>query len=132
MKLNIRWLDWFFVLPVLAGITLVAEIDPPRDVKLVINGWVQGGMLLSATLLISLMVAITAAIDRRCSEEYAFQILANAALVAFASTMFVNLLWGIGAKVFELPEISAENLVGVMTLSLVFSYYWFRVKGIAQ
>ena len=78
------------------------------------------------------MVAIASAIDRRCSEEYLYQIMANSALVGVASTMLVHLCWVIGIKMFDLPDLSAENMVGVSMLALILSYYWFRLKGIAQ
>ncbi|MEP0189504.1 MAG: hypothetical protein ABJP70_02490 [Erythrobacter sp.] len=132
MKMGINRLDWFLVLPLLASGTMIAEIDPPRESVLSISQWEQAGILVPITLIISLLVAIGAAIDRRCSEEYLFQIMANSALVGVASSMFVHLAWVIGVKVYDLPDMAAENMVGVTMFSLITAYYWFRFRGISQ
>ncbi len=132
MKMKISRLDWFLVLPLLASTVMIAEIDPPRMSAINLTQWEQAGILVPITLIVSLLVAIGAAIDRRCSEEYLFQIMANAALVGVAASMFVHMFWIIGTKVFDLPDMSAENVVGVTMLALILSYYWFRFKGISQ
>ncbi|MEM7666825.1 MAG: hypothetical protein AAF250_13290 [Pseudomonadota bacterium] len=132
MKMGINRLDWFLVLPMVASATMIAEIDPPRASAVSITQWEQAAILVPITLVVSLLVAIGAAVDRRCSEEYLFQLLANSALVAVASTSIVHLFWVIGIKVFDLPDMSAENMVGVTMFALTLSYYWFRFKGISQ
>lgn len=132
MRMSVQRLDWFFILPIFASIIMIAEIDPPRDPAIQWGEWVQGGVLVAATVVVSVLIAIGAAIDRRCSEEYTFQILANASLVAVASMALINLFWLIGVKAFDLPDMSSENMVGVTMLAMVLSYYWFRLKGIAQ
>lgn len=132
MRLNVQRLDWFFILPIFASITMIAEIDPPRETVITLSYWAQGGILVAITAVMSLVIAIASAVDRRCSEEYTFQILANASLVAVASTSLINLVWLIGVKAMDLPDMSGENTVGVMILAMIVSYYWFRLKGIAQ
>lgn len=132
MKMTIGRLDWFLVLPLAASALMIAEIDPPRESFVSVAQWEQAAILLPITLVLSVMVAIASAIDRRCSEEYLYQIMANSALVGVASTMLVHLCWIIGIKMFDLPDLSAENMVGVTMLALILSYYWFRLKGISQ
>ena len=132
MKMTIGRLDWFLVLPLAASALMIAEIDPPRESFITVAQWEQAAILVPITLVLSVMVAIASAIDRRCSEEYLYQIMANSALVGVASTMLVHLCWVIGIKMFDLPDLSAENMVGVSMLALILSYYWFRLTGIAQ
>ncbi|MBV7265411.1 hypothetical protein [Erythrobacter ani] len=132
MNKNIGRLDWFFILPLFASATMIAEIDGPRESVTTITQFTQGAILVPATLVIAMAVAAGSAIDRRCSEEYMYQVLANSALVAVGTTMLVNLFWVIGMKAFDLPDMSAENMVGVTVLALVLSYYWFRWRGIAR
>ncbi len=132
MNKSINRLDWFFLLPLVVSVTMLAEIDPPRTGALSLAQWEQTAILVPATLFIALAVAIASAIDRRRGEEYLFQVLANSALVAVATISLVHLAWIIGVKAFDLPDISAENMVGTTMLSLILSYYWFRLKGIAQ
>lgn len=130
--MSIQRLDWFLVLPLLASLVMIAEFDTPRESIMAMTSWAKVSALVAATLLVSIAVAAASAIDRRCSEEYVFQIMANAALVAFAATMLINLGWVIGEKVFNLPELASDNIIGIITLAWVLSYYWFRVRGIAQ
>ena len=132
MKMTIGRLDWFLVLPLAASALMIAEIDPPRESFITVAQWEQAAILVPITLVLSVMVAVASAIDRRCSKEYLYQIMANSALVGVASTMLVHLCWVIGIKMFDLPDLSAENMVGVSMLALILSYYWFRLKGIAQ
>lgn len=132
MKMGINRLDWFLVLPLLASTAMIAEIDPPRESVLAISQWDQAGILVPITLVVSLLIAIGSALDRRCTEEYLFQLMANAALVGVAASMLVNLAWVIGVKVYDLPDMAAENMVGVTMFSLITAYYWFRFRGISQ
>ena len=132
MKVTIGRLDWFLVLPMAASALMIAEIDPPRASFVQIAQWEQAAILVPITLVLSILVAIASAIDRRSSEDYLFQIMANSALVGVASSMLVHLCWVIGIKIFDLPDLSAENMVGVTMLALILSYYWFRFKGISQ
>jgi len=131
MKLPLQRLDWFLVLPLLAGLVMVAEIDPPGDTAVQLAPFVKGAALAVVALLVSLLVAAASAIDRRCTEEYAFQIMANAALVAVAATMLTHAGWIIAARFADLPALESDNVVGVMVIAWVASYYWFRLRGIA-
>jgi len=111
---------------------MIAEIDPPRTSFITISQWEQAALVAPATLIIAIVIAIAAAIDRRCNEEYLFQILANAALVGVAASMIIHLFWVIGIKAFNWPDLAAENMVGVTTLAWISGYYWFRLRGISQ
>lgn len=132
MKVSVNKLDWFLILPFIAGLAMIAEIDPPRETVVAIGPWLQLALAGTLAAMVSLIVAAASALDRRCTEEYVFQILANASLVAFASTMLVHLFWVIGAKTLNLPDPSGENVVGIITVAWATSYYWFRAKGLAQ
>ncbi|WP_298470991.1 hypothetical protein [uncultured Erythrobacter sp.] len=132
MRMTVQRLDWFVALPLLASVVMIVEIDPPRESILSIGPFVQGMIVIALSLVVCVSIAAASALDRRCSEEYVFQIMANAALVGFASTMLINLLWLIGVKVFGLPDLSSENMIGILTLCWALAYYWFRIKGIAQ
>ncbi|MBV7258718.1 hypothetical protein [Erythrobacter crassostreae] len=130
--MNIERLDWFIALPLLASLVMIAEADAPREAVVALTPWAKGLILGGLGLLFNVAVAAASAIDRRCSEEYAFQIMANAALVGFAATMLVNLCWVIGEKVFGLPELASDNIIGILTFGWAISYYWFRFKGVAR
>ena len=131
-RLTPRMVDWFILLPVAVSITMIGEIDPPRESVWHIGQLAQGGVVTILGLAITILVAACSAIDRRSSEEYLFQIVANAALVAIVSTSLLHLLWLIGIKTFDLPDLSGENMIGVMTLTWALAYYWFRRRGIAR
>lgn len=132
MKLSPQRLDWLLALPLIAGITMIAETGNARETAVDIGPWAQGAALLILGVIISLGVAAMSAIDRRCSEEYVFQVMANAALVAFASTALINMIWAMAALAFNLPQTSGQNITGVLMISWVLGYYWFRWRGIAS
>lgn len=132
MRMTIQRLDWFLAIPLIAGVVMVAEIDGPREVVRELTQFEQGAILIPITLLLGVIIAAASAIDRRCSEEYTFQVMANAALTALATTMMVNLFWLIGVKTLDLPDLSGENMAGIMVIAWVLSYYWFRMRGIAR
>lgn len=111
---------------------MIAEIDNPEPNAIELSSWVKGAALMVASAVGALVVAAASELDRRCSEEYVFQIMANAALVGLGATMLVNLGWVIGEKVLNLPEMASDNIIGVAVLSWVLAYYWFRLRGIAQ
>lgn len=130
--MSIKQLDWFIALPLLASLAMIAEIDAPRDSVLALTSLAKGAILIGLAAVICAIVAASSAIDRRCSEEYAFQIMANAALVAFATTMLVDLAWVIGEKTWDFPELASDNILGILTFSWALSYYWFRLRGISR
>ncbi len=132
MRMPIRYIDWFLVLPLIAAVIMIGEIDMPREDALTLSSWVKAAALAAITLVITFVVAVGSALDRRCSEEYLFQIMANAALVALAATMLVNFAWVVGEKVVDLPEMASDNVIGVVVFAWISGYYWFRVRGIAQ
>jgi hypothetical protein len=132
MKLTVRTVDWFLFLPLVAGLVMIAEFDAPSPDAVELSVVAKAIGLTFVTAILAVAVAAASALDRRCSEDYLFQIMANAALVAFAATMLVNLVWVIGEKVLDLPELASDNIIGVNTLAWVLAYYWFRVKGLAQ
>lgn len=132
MKRSTRYLDWFLILPFLAGLAMVAEIDPVREAALPLGPWAKGALLTALALVVSLIVAGVSAVDRRCTEEYAFQMMANAALVAMAATMLVHAGWLIAAKAMSLAALESDNIVGIMVIGWVTAYYWFRQRGIAS
>ena len=132
MKPTIERLDWFLLVPAAAALLMITEIDAPREVSVQLDWLAKGAILAGLTVVASVLVAVASAIDRRCTEEYLFQVLANAALVSMAATMLVNLAWVIAKKALGLPELDSDNIVGILTLGWVISYYWFRLKGIAR
>ena len=132
MKMTVQRLDWLLVLPLAAAIAMLTEFDTARDTVIEMGPWLKAGVLGSLAVILSIAVAAGSAIDRRCTEDYLFQLMANAALVAIAATMLVNLAWVIGEKAFALPELASDNLLGVLILAWVVSYYWFRARGIAR
>lgn len=104
MKFSIRYPDSFLILPALAGIAMIAETDPPHSAALDLGAWIKGAVLAGLAACIALAVGAASAMKRRCTEEYAIQITANAALVAMTSTFILG--WMV-------------------------SYYRFRQRGIA-
>ncbi len=85
---------------------------------------------ISAMFALSLLITILAGWDRHRSDEYAFRLLGNAAVVAIPTTLLFHILFGQGfllGGVFG--RISADALYAVLLGSWATGYFSYRVRG---
>lgn len=132
MKTSVARMDWLLPLPMLASLLMISEVEPLRENAVVLTTLELGGILTGATLALALLVVIMSSVDRRCSEDYAFQVAASAALVSLGTTVLINLFWVLSMKFSSMPSLSGENMVGVAVLSWCLAYYWYRWRGITR
>lgn len=132
MKLTPGKLDVFLVLPLGAALLMIGEAAKEQAAVHSFTPWEQTAMLGAGTLILVLLVVKATAFDRRCSEEYIFQLMANAALVAMGCMALVNVIWLLAVKFFAIPELTSQNITGIAILAWILSYYWYRLRGVSQ
>ncbi|KUO57574.1 MAG: hypothetical protein APF78_09945 [Sphingomonadales bacterium BRH_c3] len=129
MKLSPRRLDAFLILPLGASLLMIGEAAKERAVTLNFTAWEQAAILGAGTLVLVFLVIRATAFDRRCSEDYIFQLMANAALVAMGCMALVNVIWMLAMKFYAIPQLTGQNITGIAILAWILAYYWYRLRG---
>ena len=116
--------DWLFGLVFLISIVMliVENIDPEPIIELdpVLKIAILAGLTLAATF----AVTIGAALDRRKTEDYFFQMITNGAFVGIVATMLVNFVWDI-----LYGPLLGDDLIAVMLASWSLGYFFYRARG---
>jgi len=133
LRTTVGKLDVLFALLALAAaFVLVRPSDLPDPIAVPLPQLVIGSIAIGTTLVLALVAAIGARIDRRCAEDYAFQLMANAAVIAVTTTMMVNILWSVRRIAeFGIAPPTGDQTVGVMLLAWSAGYAIYRVRGLA-
>ncbi len=123
-------LDKVLILPAIASIMMIA--DTANDTASFSDGSPALVVaIIAATVVFALLAIVATKIDRRCAEDYAYQIVANAALIGLTTTVLINMVW-LFALTFGsgLPTPSGQMMTGILTLSWCIGYYWYRFRGL--
>lgn len=127
-----RWLkpDWLFLFMLSASIVLLLLnglktdisrfVPPPLFPKL--------ALLTGAMVLLSALATVGAKLDRKHLDDYMFQMVANGAVIAIITTIFVNMIWEAGSDI--LPPITRDDLIAVMMGSWSLGYFFYRWRGL--
>jgi len=131
-KISVGKVDIVMLILVVAGTTLLfSGPDKAAAYVVPVSAAVKAGLAVLATAILSLLATWGANMDRRCGEDYVFQLIANAAVVAVITTMFVHLVWDMNfLNEMGLPKPASGDIVGVMMLSWAFGYYFYRFRGL--
>jgi ABC-type tungstate transport system substrate-binding protein len=120
----------FGVLALLSLIMLVVNgFLPDVGRRLDVDSMIFGGALLTLTVLVAFAMQRIADLDRRCSEDYRFQLMAQSALVAVFTTFVVYAAFDDFLLGYWLGVLSGRNVVGIMLGAWAFAYFVYRVKG---
>ncbi len=82
-------------------------------------------------VLIALVVTKVAALDRKRSEEYTFQLMANGAVVSVMTTLFVTLVWSSEFLLGRwLGAPSHSQILACLLGSWAIGYFAYRTRGL--
>lgn len=133
-KYGIGTINAMFVLLLVAGVFLLSEggFDPP-------DAPVPDAQPLSSLLILVLAIPPVAVLltiatrwDKKCAEDYVYQLMANAAMVGVTTTLCVSVLWDL-ANALGVPGLRdpvAGDMIGVLLLGFGTGYFAFRVRGL--
>ena len=132
LKISVGKVDIVMLVLVVAGVTLLfSGPDKAAAYVVPVSTAVKAGLAVLATAIIALLATWGANMDRRCGEDYVFQLVANAAVVAVITTMATHLVWDLSLlNNLGLPKSTSDDIIGVMMLSWAFGYYFYRFRGL--
>jgi len=133
-KISVGKVDIVMLVFVVAGTTLLfSGPDEAAAYVVPISTAAKAGLAVLATAIYSLLAAWGGNMDRRCGEDYVFQLIANAAVVAVVTTMLAHVVWDLNfLNEMGLPKPASGDIIGVMMLSWAFGYYFYRFRGLKQ
>lgn len=94
--------------------------------------------LISAIILVVVIPAaaflftIASNVDRRCTEDYSFQLMANAALVAIMTLLAVDVILDLEVlrNAIGIRELRRDDMMGIAVMSWSSAYFIFRIRGL--
>ncbi len=130
MQISASLLDKFLLLPLAASLMMMAD-KGKVDAALTSGSATQVMLLAAATLVVAILAVLGTKIDRRCTEDYIYQILSNAALIAVVTAVMMNMAWGIVTVVdISMPRLTGQMMTGIVGFSWCTAYYWYRWRGV--
>ena len=106
----------------LPKLSLQASTDSARDIVLLLVGSLALGWLL----------AVGTSADRRCSEDYAFQLLASGALVGMLATILASVVWALDflPEALGLRGMRGQDQMAIGMIAWAVGYFTFRIRGL--
>mgnify|MGYP000560229377 CR=1 FL=1 len=105
----------------LPELTLTPSSDPAIDIAL----------LIGVPAILAVILAVGSAADRKCADDFAYQLLATSAMIGMFTIIGTNAIWAIdflrdaiGIRDLRGPDMMAIGLVGWGV-----SYLAFRIRG---
>ncbi|MCA1748830.1 MAG: hypothetical protein LC634_04625, partial [Sphingomonadales bacterium] len=103
-RLSIGVCDAMFALLFAGAVSLLARngFDHPSlgEVQAAVvaaDPWLSLAIIVPAIPIMALIFALSTKVDRRCAEDYVFQLVANASLVAATGAIFVYVVWDLAS-----------------------------------
>ncbi|MEL7453956.1 MAG: hypothetical protein AAGJ50_11365, partial [Pseudomonadota bacterium] len=110
---------------------LILEVRDP--VELVTATWspeIIAVTTIGFTVVIGLFATVVAKFDRRKTDDYHFQIMANSAIIANITAIFVSLAWSLAEP--QLGTMSIQILIAILLLAWGLGYFFYRWRGFGQ
>jgi len=137
-KYSFRALNGMFVLLLAVGVfSLLLDLGEAPDLDRIAAAAEATRPVLAAVLLVpmiaifAMLFSIGSKLDRRCSEDYAFQMMSAAALAALPTVLFAHLGWEILAKLEAGPPLpTGDNVISLIMIAWPTAWFTFRVRGL--
>ncbi|SIN68687.1 hypothetical protein SAMN02745824_1827 [Parasphingorhabdus marina DSM 22363] len=124
--------DWAFGFVLIVGLgLLVLEVQDPA--QYVAAKWSASAVAAAAivlTLIIALLATVVAALDRKKTDDYHFQIMANSAIIANITAIFVHMVWNLAEP--RLGTMSVQIMIAILLFAWGLGYFFYRWRGFGQ
>lgn len=106
----------------LPELALAPSIEPATDIAL----------LLAVPAILAVILAIGSSADRRCADDYAYQLLATGAMVGMFAIIGANAIWAIDAlrDAIGIRDLRGPDMMAIGMIGWFFGYLTFRVRGL--
>ena len=103
-------------------LAIQASTNHPRDIA----------VLLALPLILAVLLALSSKADRRCADDYGYQLLAAGAMVGMFTMMIASVVWSLD---FLSDEVGVRGMRGQdqMAVGLIgwgVAYFTFRTRGL--
>lgn len=116
----------------IAGLT-VDSFDATKSAIIAPNPWATAVAVVLLMVAVGFLVTKVAALDRRRTEEYSFQLISSAALVAVATTLFVSFVWSSDLLLSRwLGTPTTGQVMALLLGSWSIGYFTYRVRGVFE
>lgn len=124
--------DWAFGFVLIVGIILLIleTRDPVEQVTATWSPVAIAGGTIGVTILVAFLATFMAALDRRKTDDYHFQIMANGAIIAIITAIFVNMVWLMAQPL--LGTMSVQILIAILLIAWGLGYFFYRWRGLGQ
>lgn len=105
----------------LPELALKPSTNPGRDIAL----------LLASPALLAVILGIASSADRRCADDFAYQMLATSAMIGMFTMIGVNALWAIDPlrEAIGMRDLRGPDMMAIGMIGWGASYVAFRVRG---
>ncbi|MEO1044592.1 MAG: hypothetical protein AAFX04_04050 [Pseudomonadota bacterium] len=137
-KYTFRNLNVMFVLLMVIGIvSLISDLGDTPDVERIaanaeaVQPVIAAAILIPVIAIFAVIFSIGTGIDRRCSEDYAFQLMATAALATLPTILFSHAAWMLLAKFGPgIPVPMGNDIIALLMIGFSSAWFTLRVKGL--
>ena len=124
--------DVMFCVGAVTGfVLLLISRDSQPEIASAYSTTVVAAITAVGTVLLAVIAAYISDIERRCAEHYAYQNIANAAVIAIMTTVFAHSAWQIAAmKGAGLRSPHSTDTIAIMIVAWAAGYFILRIRGV--
>jgi hypothetical protein len=125
----------FLMLAMLSlGILILVKgsLAPELSIEASANAVRDIAFLLAAPAVLGILFAILSRADRRCADDFAFQLLASGAMVGMLTMILFNAFWALDflPDAFGVRGLRGQDMLAAGLLGWAFGYFTFRLRGL--
>jgi hypothetical protein len=94
--------------------------------------WIEGLALVAGVVLLGWLLASRSRFDRRCAEDYTYQLLSTGAMVGMFAMLIANIPWALDfiQDAIGLRDLRGDDMLAIGLLGWGVGYFTFRVRGL--
>lgn len=108
------------------------SIDPVEQIAPIADPLTSAIVLIIAIPIFTIFMVFLSKFDRRCAEDYTFQLMANAALVTVTTVLFFTLITRFDAlnDLTGLRILQGDDFMAIIMVSWSAAYFIFQRRGL--
>jgi hypothetical protein len=89
-------------------------------------------VLLAGSLVLAVLLALGSQADRRCADDYAYQLLATGAMIGMFTTIGANIFWALDflPDAIGIRDMRGQDQMAIGMIGWGVAYFTFRIRGL--
>lgn len=106
----------------LPELSIQASTGPARDISLLLGG----------SLVLAWILAFGTSADRRCADDYAFQLLASGSIVGMFTMIIASVFWALDflPDALGIRGMRGQDQMAIGMVAWAVGYFTFRIRGL--